>query len=288
MKNQGIIIVSSIILFICSHSSIAQGSNFITIADSYPWCIVAYDSLERSPTDRIRLIKDLGFDKYAYDWRDQHLDDTYEELKLARENDIQIIGIWFWLNAKRDRLGRLSMSNKRILKAVKKLKLKTTFWLSFNDNFFQDQNQDQAIITATKMIAAIAKKTEKMSCKIALYNHSGWFGNPYNQLAIIKALPHLDLRIVYNFHHFESSLDEFPKMVKAILPYLTAVNLNGVQKNSKKILTIGKGAYEKEMIEILQHAGYNGPWGILGHVENMDVRKVLKQNLEGLKAMQNR
>ena len=41
----------------------------------YPWCIVAFDSLERSQSERINMLNELGFSKYAYDWRDEHLDD---------------------------------------------------------------------------------------------------------------------------------------------------------------------------------------------------------------------
>ena len=57
------------------------------------------------------MLKELGFIKYAYDWRDNNLDEIETELKLAIENDIEIISVWFWLNAKRDSLHKLSASN---------------------------------------------------------------------------------------------------------------------------------------------------------------------------------
>ena len=273
-------------LFLVIQTSVAQELDRIKLKDAYPWCIVAYDSLERSPAERIQMVKELGFTKLAYDWRDRHLGDTSTELKLAAENDIEIVSVWLWLNAKRDSLSQLSHSNKRLFKIIEQSNLKTTFWVSFSGNFFENLNQEQSVEMATEMVDYIALKASKLGCKVALYNHSGWFGNPFNQLEVIKALPSHELGIVYNFHHAHNSIEEFPKIVKAIKPYITAVNLNGMQKNGEKILTIGKGDHEKEMISILRNSGFNGPWGILGHVENVDVKKVLIRNIEGLKSLQ--
>lgn len=273
-------------LFLVIQTSVAQELDRIKIKDAYPWCIVAYDSLERSPAERIQMVKELGFTKLAYDWRDRHLGDTSTELKLAAENDIEIVSVWLWLNAKRDSLSQLSHSNKRLFKIIEQSNLKTTFWVSFSGNFFENLNQEQSVEMATEMVDYIALKASRLGCKVALYNHSGWFGNPFNQLEVIKALPSHELGIVYNFHHAHNSIEEFPKIVKAIKPYITAVNLNGMQKNGEKILTIGKGDHEKEMISILRNSGFNGPWGILGHVENVDVKKVLIRNIEGLKSLQ--
>jgi hypothetical protein len=39
------------------------------------------------------------------------------------------------------------------------------------------------------------------------------------------------------------------------------------------------------MLEVLKSSGYKGAIGILGHVENEDVKIVLERNLEGLKTL---
>ena len=274
-----------IIIFLSFQAIPAQESKAIDISQTYPWCIVAYDSLERTPAQRIEMIKELGFVKYAYDWRAQHLDDASTELRLAAENKIEIISIWLWLNAKRDSLDRLGLSNERVFDIVRRLNLKTTFWVSLSENFFRDLTEEEALKLATTMIAAIADKAKIIGCKVALYNHSGWFGNPYNQLKVIHALPKYELSMVYNFHHGQNTIDDFPNIVKAIAPFLSAVNLNGMEKEDEKILPIGKGSHEKEMIDLLRKNGFTGPWGILGHVEGADVKKVLKENIAGLKSL---
>ena len=285
MKYHTNIAISLFLLMVFVTSCLKQKEKDHTMQQLYPWCIVAYDSLERTPSERILMLKEMGFTKYAYDWRDKHLDEMATELTLAKKNDIEVISVWLWLNAKRDSLGKLSSSNERIFDIVKDLQLKTTLWVSFSNNFFEDLTQEQSMNRAIEMLKFVNKKAEALGCKIALYNHKGWFGDPNNQVEIIKALPEYNLSMVYNFHHAHNYLNEFPEIVKKIKPYLSAVNLNGMQKDGPKILPIGEGEFEKEMFQLLTDEGFNGPWGLLGHVENADVKKVLEKNIKGYRSL---
>lgn len=273
------IVALGLLCLISCQSTTSTDSN---VEDIYPWCIVAFDSMERSPQERIQLLKELGFKKYAYDWRDHHLDEMGEEITLARENDIEVISSWLWLNAKRDSLGKLSPANQRMLQIIQEQKLETDLWLSFNNNFFEELSQPQALEYGAELVRYVAEETAKVNCRVVLYNHSGWFADPANQVAIIKSLPDLDLGIVYNFHHGQEHIERFEEIVDLILPYLVAVNLNGMKVGGPKILQIGKGDHEGEMIRVLMDKGFNGPWGILGHVEGADVEYILKQNIMGL------
>ncbi|MDO9634058.1 MAG: hypothetical protein Q7J05_03315 [Paludibacter sp.] len=58
-----------------------------------------------------------------------------------------------------------------------------------------------------------------------------------------------------------------------------------MKQEGPKILPIGKGDYESEMINLLMKEGFDGPWGILGHIESEDVKKVLERNIEGLDSL---
>ncbi|TXG37282.1 sugar phosphate isomerase/epimerase family protein [Seonamhaeicola maritimus] len=275
-------LVFLILVFSCKQ----RANNQLVNQDLYPWCIVAFDSLERSPQERISMLKELGFKKYAYDWRDKHLDNTLTELKLAVKNNIEIISVWLWLNAKRDSIGQLSHGNEKLFDIIEQSGLNTTIWVSMSENYFKDLDQKQSLNRAINFIDFVSNKSKSMGCKVALYNHGGWFGNPYNQIEIIKKLPQHNLNLVYNFHHGHHTIDEFSSLSKAMSPYLSAVNLNGMEKDGEKILPIGKGNYEKSMFQTLKNVGYKGPWGILGHVENADVKVILKQNLKGLKTLE--
>jgi hypothetical protein len=98
-------------------------------------------------------------------------------------------------------------------------------------------------------------------------------------------LPEKEVGIVFNFHHAHELLDEYPEMVENMMPYLWAVNLNGMNPDGPKILPIGEGSEEAKMIQILKDKGYDGPYGILGHRTDADVKMVLQGNIEGLKSL---
>ncbi|NNC70133.1 MAG: hypothetical protein HKN90_04840 [Flavobacteriaceae bacterium] len=285
MKNLYRISYVVLLLFIF-FSCTKQAEDVIKIADLTPWCIVNFDSLERSPSDRIAMLKEMGFTKYGYNWDVKHLDQMKEEFALASENNMEIVSIFLWLNAKRDSIGKLSPSNQRMLNIISEVKNKPTIWLSFSNNYFEDRTHEESISLAVEFIKFIKSKTDKMGSKIALYNHRGWFGNPHHQIEIIELLPQDSLKMVYNFHHAHHYLDEFSDLAKKMKPYLSYVTINGMRQDGPEILTIGEGDYEQKMIQLLIDEGFNGPWGILGHIKTEDVHKVLERNVNGLKSLE--
>ena len=125
----------------------------------------------------------------------------------------------------------------------------------------------------------------KKGLKIALYNHGDWFGEPENEIEIIKESGQKNVGIVYSFHHGHHQINRFHSLFTAIKPYLVAVNLNGMDLKKGQILPLGEGKSEKEMIEIIKKSGYKGRIGIIGHTTDEDVALVLKRNMVGLNAL---
>ena len=272
----------SLFLLIYLFSCVSKVEYKLDIEELSPWCIIGFDSLDRSPYQRINMLKEMGFKKYGYNKGKGDFSLMKEEFKLAKENDIEITSIFLWLNAKRDSIGKFSAINEELLGNLEELEYKPTIWVSFSNNFFEDLNQEESIELSVKMIQFVKLKADQLGCKLALYNHHGWFGNPNNQVKILEKLNQESITLVYNFHHAQEYVDEFPEIAKKIKPYLSFVNLNGVKKDGPQILTIGEGDYEVEMIKHLMNEGYNGPWGILGHIKTEDVQKVLKRNVDGV------
>ena len=283
MKNitQLYIVVLLVVLISCTKKQ----EPLINSSDLAPWCILGFDSLNRTPEQRIKMLKEMEIKKYGFNRGKGNFDEMKKEFKLAKVNDIEITSVFLWLNAERDSIGKLSQSNQVLLDNLFEVDQKPTIWVSFSNNFYVDLNQEQSIEFSVEMIKYIKLKAEEIGCKLALYNHHGWFGNPYNQLKILEEFKQDSISMVYNFHHVHEYIDDFPKIVQDIKPYLSYVNLNGVKKNGPQILTIGKGDFEYDMIKLLRKEGYNGPWGILGHIKNKDVQKVLKQNIEGIELL---
>ena len=132
----------------------------------------------------------------------------------------------------------------------------------------------------------VAEEAGKLGCQVALYNHGGWFGEPDNQIEIIKALGLPNVGIVYNFHHGHHHIPQFAELFRRMQPHLLAINLNGMVKDGdqvgKKILTLGEGDQELAMLKIIRDSGWQGPVGILDHRPETDSEITLKENLAGL------
>ncbi len=247
----------------------------------YAWCIVPFDAKQRTPVERIEMLQRLGFKAYAYDWRVEHLNEAATEFELAQKNNIDIVAVWMWIDANVDRVDSLSSANERMLEIIAAAGLKTQLWVSFHPNFFEGLTHEAAVAKGAQMIGYIARRAKALGCKVALYNHGDWFGEPKNQVRIIKSLPDHEIGLIYNFHHAHHQLDDYAENLDLMLPYLWAVNLNGMRKEGPKILPIGQGNLEQGMIQSLLDKGYDGPFGILGHVEEADVELVLQKNIKG-------
>jgi len=244
------------------------------------WCIVPFDSKKRGPAERVQVLAELGITKYAWDWRDEHLDILGEEIDLLKENNIELSAVWYWVH---DEVFDGKME--KILNTLKEKEVKTTFWVSFNNGFYEGLSDEESLEKAVGAIGAISERATEMGCRVGLYNHGGWFGEPENQLRIIEKLAKDNIGIIYNFHHAHHQIEGFEALMKKMEPHLFTVCLNGMDPNGEKILPIGKGTKEKEMIATLLASGYDGPVGVLGHVDTEDVKLVLERNLNGLKGV---
>jgi sugar phosphate isomerase/epimerase len=253
--------------------------------EPFAWCIVPFDIMERTPEQRIEMLKDLGINTYAYDWREKHLDEMTREFQLAKQNNISINAVWMWLEPKSDALDKLSPANEQVFQAIEKAGLETTLWVSFHPDFFKDLDNDAAVQRGTEMIYTVYQRCARIGCKLALYNHGDWFGDPANQIRIIKTLGRYDIGLVYSFHHAHDQIENFEELAKMMVPYLVAVNLNGMKTGGPQIYPLGQGEHEAKMIKILTDAGYEGPYGILGHKEEADVKMILEENLSGYRRL---
>jgi sugar phosphate isomerase/epimerase len=239
----------------------------------------------RTPAERIAMLKRLGLTQYVWDWRQQHLKDLPEEIRLARESGIRLRGVWIWIDRDTDRVGQLGASNRAVIDALNQAHLSAELWVGFNASYFEGVDEAERVRRGAAMIAHLRDQALPSGSRVALYNHGDWFGEPENEIKIIQEVGDPGLGLVFNFHHAHSMLDDFPRLLPRMLPYLRAVNLNGMRPEGPKILAIGQGTHEAEMIRLLQRAGYAGPIGILGHVEDADVEDVLRRNLAGLRAL---
>jgi hypothetical protein len=247
------------------------------------WCVVPFDSVERSPEERAKMLHDLGFSRFAYDWRLKHLDAFDEEVIALKKYNIEMSSVWFWVDGDSGKV--IDDTNERILNLIGDNGVHTELWICFNSGYFDGLTDGAKLEKAVSSVSYIRDRAKELGCSIALYNHGDWFGEPENQIRIIEAIGDNDVRIVYNFHHARHQADRFPVLLNNMLPYLSTVNLNGMSEQGPMILPLGQGDKELEMLTTLKASGFSGSIGILGHVEDADVRIILQQNLDGLKSL---
>lgn len=238
------------------------------------WCIVPFDAGQRGPAERAAMVRDLGLQRIAYDWRDEHVAEFEQEIQAYREHGIEFFAFWSW--------------HPEFAKLVTRYGLKPQFWLT-NPS---PEGSDDAARTDAAVAALLPTVREILAvgCPVGLYNHGGWGGQPDHLIAVCLALRAKtgseNIGIVYNLHHAHDDLDRFAGKLERMKPYLMCLNLNGMNATADpKILPIGQGERDREWMGVIRASGYTGPIGILDHRPEMDSREALLLNLQGLESL---
>jgi sugar phosphate isomerase/epimerase len=242
------------------------------------WCVVPFDAKRRGPAQRAEMLQRLGFKKFAYDWRPEHVPIFDAEIEALKKAKIELTAWWFPPALNEDAV--------KILATLKRHEVKTQLWIAIDaDPAPQSNEQREKVAAAVKTLRPIVEAAAAQGCSIGLYNHGGWFGDPENQLAIIAALDAPNVGIVYNLHHGHDHLDRFESLLEKMKRRLYAITLNGTDRNGerrgRKILPIGQGELDLELLRTIKESGYNGPLAILGHTQD-DAELRLQDNLDGL------
>lgn len=287
MKKLLLISISLIVLlamFSCgSGKKDLSNKNLFNKENLVAWCVVPFDSVERSPEERADMLKGLGFSQFAYDWRLKHLSTLSDEIKALKNRGIKLASVWVWIDTDTGKI--FDDANERLLDIIKQNNVKTDLWLGFSNKHFEGLTDEQKLEKAVASVSYIQNRAKELGCTISLYNHGDWFGEPLNQVRIIEKSGLKDVGIVYNFHHAHLQVKEFPQLLSRMLPYLRTVNLNGMRIDGPKILTIGEGDEEQGMLKTLKESGYDGSIGIICHIETEDAKVVLQRNIDGLKSI---
>lgn len=242
------------------------------------WCVVPFDAKRRGPAQRAEMLHRLGFKKFAYDWRPEHVPTFDAEIEAIKKAEIELTAWWFPPELNEDAV--------KILAALKRHDVKTQLWIAIDaDPAPQSNEQSEKVAAAVKTLRPVVEAAAAQGCSIGLYNHGGWFGDPENQLAIIAALDAPNVGIVYNLHHGHDHLDRFKTLLEKMKRRLYAITLNGTDRDGeqrgRKILPLGQGELDLELLRTIKESGYNGPLAILGHTQD-DAELRLKDNLDGL------
>lgn len=241
------------------------------------WCIVPFDAAKRGPEERAAMLERLGIRQLAYDWRAEHVPSFDEEVLAMQRHGVRITAWWV---APPD----LSETNRRILDVARRHGLKLQFWVLTGDPDAA-LPQDEKVRRTAAALRPFAMAAQEIDCQVGLYNHGGWFGEPENQLAVLAQLQLPGVGLVYNLHHGHAHMPRFEDLLARMRPHLLALNINGMtadgDQKGRKILPVGAGELDLELLRIIERSGYRGPIGILNHTD-LDAEARLADNLAGL------
>jgi sugar phosphate isomerase/epimerase len=216
----------------------------------------------------------LGIERVAYDWRKQHVPTFEQEILAYKKHGLEYFAFWGW--------------HPDMAALIAKHGISPQIWITVPSP--KTDSQEARVKAAAKQLLPLVADTRKLGCKLGLYNHGGWGGEPENMVAVCRWLEKNaegdHVGIVYNFHHGHGHIADFAESLDLMKPHLLCLNLNGMSDGAKpKILPIGQGQHDRRMLEIVRKSGYRGPIGILDHRGELDAEESLRQNLEGLKEM---
>ncbi|MDP6557393.1 MAG: heme-binding domain-containing protein [Pirellulaceae bacterium] len=237
------------------------------------WCIVPFDGKKRGPAERAAMCAKLGLKQIAYDWRAEHVPTFEQEILEYQKHELSYFAFW---GVHEEAFG-----------LFEKYDLHPQIWTMLAAPV-GETDKERVRSVATQLVPLV-KRTRKMGCKLGLYNHGGWGGEPENMVAVCEFLKQSDdgghVGIVYNQHHAHDRIDDFAKIVDLMKPHLLCLNLNGMTRDGdrrgQKILPLGEGEFDVALLKTIRDSGYQGPIGIIGHTQD-DVEMRLRDNLDGL------
>jgi putative heme-binding domain-containing protein len=288
---RGLLTIGSILALLCTvpppaladQPPKADANRLFARDNLIAWCIVPFDSRSRGPEDRAAMLQKLGFKHFAYDWRAKDIPTFDAEVEALQKHGVALDA--FWVSP-----GVLNRESRLILDVLKRHGVKAQLWVLLDQgaNRVEGLEQQRRVEAASASLKPLAEEAAKAGCSLALYNHGGWFGEPENQVAIIEFLQKQGVEnvgMVYNLHHGHEHTHRLAAILKQAMPYLKAVNLNGMDPGAdpgpRKILPLGQGELDLALLRTIRDSGYQGPIGILGHT-NDDAEERLRDNLDGL------
>ncbi len=246
------------------------------------WCIVPYDAKKRTPEQRAEMLRDLGIRRYAYDFRPEHVPTFDREIEVMKAHGIEITAWWFPTT--------LNDTARTILGAIERHGIRPALWVQGGPGgpVRTADEQRERVRREVERLRPIVAEARRLGCKVGLYNHLGWFGDPDNQLLVLAALQaegFTNVGLVFNFHHAHDYTRNFANLWARISPHVLAVTLNGMEpdgdKTGHKIHPLGAGADDLALLRIVYASGWQGDVGILSHVAEADAAETLARNLAG-------
>jgi putative heme-binding domain-containing protein len=178
------------------------------------WCIVPYDGKNRGPEDRAAMLETLGLKHFAYDWRPEHVPTFDGEWDALARHGITLDAFWM-----------TPPDLPKLLESLMKRGLAPSFWVVAGAP--AELDQAAKVKHAADRLRPLVETLAKAGCRVSIYNHGGWGGEPENMVAVCEEIKMPQVGIVYNQHHGHDHLPRFKEALGKMLPHLHFLNHTG-------------------------------------------------------------
>jgi sugar phosphate isomerase/epimerase len=241
------------------------------------WCVVPFDARKRGPMERAEMLQRLGFKNFAYDWRSKDVPTFDAEVEALNQHGINLVAWWFPTEPG-------DPNARTILEVIQRHGLHPQLWVMGSGSPTKTEaEQLQRTDQEAERIRKIVELAAPYGCKVELYNHNGWFGQPDNEVAVIERLKQKGVSgvgMVYNFSHGHADMADFPAIWKRIQRCVVAVNVSGMV-TSERLVPPSQGDKELDMLRAIQQSGWRGPIGLIAE-QGGDAEVTLGNDLRGL------
>ncbi len=241
------------------------------------WCVVPFDAKKRGPEQRAEMLQRLGFKKFAYDWREKDVPTFDAEVEALKRHGVNLVAWWFPTEAE-DPHARI------ILEVIKRHGIHPQLWVMGSGSPRRTEaEQRERTEQEAERIRKIIELAKPYGCQVELYNHNGWFGQPNNEVAVIKRLRQKGVSgvgMIYNFSHGHADIADFPAIWKRIAPYVVTVNVTGMVKD-ESLIPPSQGDHELELLRTILVSQWRGPIGVIAE-QGGDAQVTLRNDLRGL------
>jgi hypothetical protein len=287
---------------------VSSAESLLAPGNLHAWCAVPFDARRRTPEQRAEMLADLGFRRFAYDWRTEDIPTFDAEIDALKAREIELLAWWLPYHAD-------APETEHILATFARHDVHPQLWVMHSrkhwpktsgfqevmrfhaaDVPMNDDEQARRVECDANRIQALVEVASPHGCKIGLYNHNGWFGIVNNQVAIVdelsaRGVSREQVGLVYNFSHACDDIHDdrahFADLWRRIEPYVDVVNVAGVHFEDGTALLPGDGDGELEMLRAIVASGWTGPVGVIAE-SGGDAAVTLAKAVAGLRLLASR
>ncbi len=250
----------------------------------FPFCIDWHDSKKRGFEEQAAMLKELGYPGVGHIWMDK----LPERIKSLDAAGLKLFQITITVNIAPDK----EAYDRKVKEYLPLLNgRKVQFLLLMNGMKPSDPAGDDRAVEIIRELASLA---EPAGAEMLLYPHTDfWMERIEDCVRVAKKADRKNVGVMFNLCHWlrVSPDRDYTSRLKAALPWLRAVSINGADEYDKEkgwakyIQPLGRGSLDTcKFLQDLHRLGYKGPVGLQCYGITGDTREHLAESIKAWRA----